>query len=114
MGSKMNRTVLLFMLILSMVSLPTSLPKHLLVETADKGGDDYSRPSPRPPRPPPFFLLATIAWDNRMKDRITDVSRPHDPIHLVPVHHLVQIPGQGAGDGAAPVTSWVDNWTLMV
>ena len=29
------------MLILSMVSLPTSLPKHLLVETADKGGDDY-------------------------------------------------------------------------
>merc|ERR1711936_30836 len=60
------------------------------------------------------FLLATIAWDNRMKDRIMDVSRPHDPIHLVPVHHLVQIPGQGAGDGAAPVTSWVDNWTLMV
>jgi len=39
--SKMNRMVLLYMLILSMVSLPTSLPKHLLVETADKGGDDY-------------------------------------------------------------------------
>merc|ERR1711874_547097 len=34
MGSKMNRMVLLYMLILSMVSLPTSLPKHLLVKTA--------------------------------------------------------------------------------
>ena len=32
--SKMNRMVLLYMLILSMVSLPTSLPKHLLVKTA--------------------------------------------------------------------------------
>ena len=39
--SKMCRMVLLYTLILSMVSLPTSLPKHLLVETADKGGDDY-------------------------------------------------------------------------
>ena len=40
--SKMNRMVLLYMLTLSMVSLPTSLPKHLLVETADnQGGDDY-------------------------------------------------------------------------
>ena len=40
--SKMNMMVLLYMLILSMVSLPTSLPKHLLVETADnQGGDDY-------------------------------------------------------------------------
>ena len=48
--SKMGRMVLLYMLILSMVSLPTSLPKHLLVETADKGGDDYSEP----PRIPPY------------------------------------------------------------
>ena len=40
--SKMNRMVLLYILILSMVSLPTSLPRHLLVETADnQGGDDY-------------------------------------------------------------------------
>ena len=40
--SKMNRMVLLYMLILSMVSLPTSLAKHLLVETADdQRGDDY-------------------------------------------------------------------------
>ena len=50
--SKMNRMVLIYMLILSMVSLPTSLPKHLLVETADKGGDDYSF-SPSPPFFPP-------------------------------------------------------------
>ena len=39
--SKMSRMVLLYTLILCMVSLPTSLPRHLLVETADKGGDDY-------------------------------------------------------------------------
>ena len=32
--SKMNRMVLLYMLALSMVSLPTSLARHLLVETA--------------------------------------------------------------------------------
>ena len=45
--SQMNRMVLLCMLILSMVSLPTSLPKHLLVETADnQGGDDYEEPKP--------------------------------------------------------------------
>ena len=48
--SNMSRMALLYMLILSMVSLPTSLPKHLLVETADKGGDDYSEP----PRIPPY------------------------------------------------------------
>ena len=51
--SKMNRMVLLYMLALFMVSLPTSLARHLLVETADKGGDDYSRPRPSPS--PPFF-----------------------------------------------------------
>ena len=35
--------VLLYMLALSMVSLPTSLARHLLVETVDnQGGDDYS------------------------------------------------------------------------
>ena len=45
--SKMNRMVLLYMLILSMVSLPTSLARHLLVETADnQGGDDYEEPKP--------------------------------------------------------------------
>ena len=45
--------VLLYTLILCMVSLPTSLPRHLLVETADKGGDDYQ--GLPPPRPPPFY-----------------------------------------------------------
>merc|ERR1711874_675286 len=52
--SKMNRMVLLYTLILCMVSLPTSLPRHLLVETADKGGDDYSNHVGFP-RPPPFY-----------------------------------------------------------
>ena len=42
--SKMNRMLLLYTLILSMVylSLPTILPKHGVLETADKGGYDYS------------------------------------------------------------------------
>ena len=40
--SKISRMVLLYMLILSMVSLPTSLARHLLVETAgNQRGDDY-------------------------------------------------------------------------
>ena len=48
--SKMNRMVLLYMLALSMVSLPTSLTKNLLVETADnQRGDDYHRSHPRLP-----------------------------------------------------------------
>jgi len=43
--SKMNRMVLLYMLILSMVSLPTILPKRFLVETEDnQEGDDYDAP----------------------------------------------------------------------
>merc|ERR550517_811656 len=46
--------VLLYTLILCMVSLPTSLPRHLLVETADKGGDDYTNHVGFP-RPPPFY-----------------------------------------------------------
>ena len=45
--SKMCSMVLLYTLILSMVSLPTSLPKRFLVETADnQGGDDYKEPKP--------------------------------------------------------------------
>ena len=48
--SKMNRMVLLYMLALFMVSLPTSLAKHFLVETADnQRGDDYHRSHPRLP-----------------------------------------------------------------
>ena len=49
--SKMCRMVLLYTLILCMVSLPTILPKQLLVEVADnQEGDDYSEP----PRIPPY------------------------------------------------------------
>merc|ERR1711936_276406 len=97
MGSKMNRMVLLFMLILSMVSLPTSLPKHLLVETADKGGDDYSRPSPipsffpphdysrqglPPPRPPPFFPSRDYSMGQQDEGQDygrLSAPRPHPP-----------------------------------
>ena len=43
--SKMNRMVLLYMLALCMVSLPTSLARHLLVETSgNQIGDDYQQP----------------------------------------------------------------------
>merc|ERR1711874_876551 len=58
MGSKMNSMVLLYMLILSI------LPKHLLVETADKGGDDYSEP-PRIP-PPAGQVFKQIDLDSDM------------------------------------------------
>ena len=51
---------MLYMLALFMVSLPTSLARHLLVETADnQGGDDYQDPptlySKPPPRLPPYY-----------------------------------------------------------
>ena len=52
--SKMNRMVLLYMLILSMVSLPTSLPKHLLVKTATD---------------PPAINDYTFLYINRLKDK---------------------------------------------
>ena len=41
--SKMNRMVMLYMLALFMVSLPTSMARHLLVETADnqRGDTDF-------------------------------------------------------------------------
>merc|ERR1711936_79422 len=70
---KMNRMVLLYTLILSMVSLPTSLPKHLLVETADKGGDDYSEP----PRIPPYDY--SMGQNNKGQDygRITGPDWPN-------------------------------------
>ena len=55
--SKMNRMVMLYMLALFMVSLPTSMARHLLVETADnqRGDDSQHMPKPPPWHPPPFF-----------------------------------------------------------
>merc|ERR1711936_409258 len=83
--------VLLYTLILCMVSLPTSLPRHLLVETADKGGDDYSNHVGFP-RPPPFY---DYAWKNRIKDRIIDVDVDLDITvdqhqHHLHLHHHLQ------------------------
>ena len=52
--SKMNRMVLLYMLILSMVSLPTSLARHLLVKTATD---------------PPAINDYTFLYINRFKDK---------------------------------------------
>merc|ERR1711874_194998 len=109
---KMNRMVLLCMLILSMVSLPTSLARKectdFLEEALDVLGSAYKTMGPA------LQDGMNAVMENRKKERITDVCRPHDPIPLVHAHHLVQIPGQGVGGGAAPVTSWVDNGTLMV
>ena len=43
--------VMLYMLTLSMVYLPTSLARHLLVETAgNQRGDDYTLPTGIPPK----------------------------------------------------------------
>ena len=54
--SKRSRMVLLYMLALYMVSLPTSLARHLLVETSgNQRGDDYTDFKPKPePGPPPI------------------------------------------------------------
>ena len=58
----------------SVVSLPTSLAKHLLVETADnQGGDDYQGSPPRLPpsggsdyrRPKKNSKKAWNAWQQR-------------------------------------------------
>ena len=65
--SKMNRMVLLYMLALFMVSLPTSLARHLLVETADNQRGDDSQHMPKPP--PPFFG----GRDDRLS--MTDIHR---------------------------------------
>ena len=65
---------MLYMLALSMVSLPTSLTRHLLVETAgNQGGDDYHRSPPRLPpsggsdyrRPKKNSKKAWNAWQQR-------------------------------------------------
>ena len=52
--SKVSRMVLLYTLILCMVSLPTSLPKHLLVKTATD---------------PPAINDYTFLYINRFKDK---------------------------------------------
>merc|ERR1719219_2240313 len=69
--------VLLYMLILSMVSLPTILPKHLLVETADKGGDDYSRPRPTPSFFPPHDYSMGQQNEGQDYDRLTGPDWPN-------------------------------------
>ena len=67
---KMNRMVLLYMLILSMVSLPTSLARHLLVKTAaNQRGDDYADFKPKPePGPPPISPDYSISSEGHKKN----------------------------------------------
>merc|ERR1711913_140319 len=68
--SKMSRMVLLYMLALSMVSLPTSLARHLLVKTAaNQRGDDYTDFKPKPePGPPPISPDYSLGiWTERDK-----------------------------------------------
>ena len=71
--SKMNRMVLLYMLALSMVSLPTSLARHLLVKTAaNQRGDDYTDFKPKPaPGPPPISPDYSLGiWTERDKGEL--------------------------------------------
>ena len=75
--SKMSRMVLLYTLILCMVSLPTSLPKHFLVETADnQGGDDYSYSEAAEEalellyRPSPFGVLGEDSKEQQNKGKL--------------------------------------------
>merc|ERR1711910_226292 len=61
--SKRIRMVMLYMLTLSMVSLPTSLARHLLVETASNQiGDDYLRRR-LPTDPPPIYDYTAPHYD---------------------------------------------------
>merc|ERR1711910_201181 len=67
---KMSRMVLLYILALSMVSLPTSLARHLLVKTAaNQRGDDYTDFKPKPePGPPPISSDYSLGiWTERDK-----------------------------------------------
>merc|ERR1711913_201382 len=86
--SKMTRMVLLCMLILSMVSLPTSLARKECTDFLEEMMDDMKT-----------SLLEGMkaVMENRIKERITDVSRPHVHIHLVHVHHLLRVIGRLRG-----------------
>ena len=56
--------VMLYMLTLSMVSLPTSLARHLLVETAgNQIGDDYQIRRRLPTDPPPIYDYTAPHYD---------------------------------------------------
>merc|ERR1711874_866203 len=114
--SKMTRMVLLCMLILSMVSLPTSLARKECTDFLEAALDVLAEEDAAWKSMGPHILegMNAVMEKPLLKERITDVSRPHDPIHLVPAHHLLQIPGGEVGDGAAPVTSWVYNFSLIV
>ena len=71
--SKMRRMVLIYMLALSMVSLPTSLARHLLVKTAaNQRGDDYTDFKPKPaPGPPPISPDYSLGiWTERDKGEL--------------------------------------------
>merc|ERR1711874_418299 len=92
---KMTRMVLLCMLILSMVSLPTSLARKectdFLEEALDVLGNAYKTMGPD------LLEGMKAVMENRIKERITDVSRPHVHIHLVHVHHLLRVIGRLRG-----------------
>ena len=69
--SKRSRMVMLYMLILSMVSLPTSLARHLLVETSgNQRGDDYSPPV----LPPRDYIISPKEPKKNYKKVLTKIT----------------------------------------
>ena len=105
--SKMSRMVMLYMLILSMVSLPTSLARLLLVETAgNQGGDDYHWSPPRLPppsggsdyqEPKPELNLGHFTLDQFEKGELSMI-----PLSFIPIlstvetfHDLILMPHHG-------------------
>merc|ERR1712062_672078 len=104
---KMNRMILLYTLILSMVSLPTSLPKRFLVETADKGGDDYSNPPSIPPLEFRKKYGTTDSAEQRNNLNMPAASRIKQPAASRKLYEENKGEDYGRYYG-------VDNWTLMV
>ena len=99
--------MMVYMLALSMVSLPTSLARHLLVETAgNQGGDDYHRSPPRLPppsggsdyqEPKPELNLGHFTLDQFEKGELSMI-----PLSFIPIlstvetfHDLILMPHQG-------------------
>merc|ERR1712058_149604 len=84
----MGKQALFPLALLALISMVAAKPKHLLVETKNKGSysDDYSYPPPAypppsyPPPPPPAYPPPAYP---------VDYNYP-PPAHPPPPHHLLQ------------------------
>merc|ERR1711874_359325 len=108
---KMNRMVLLCMLILSMVSLPTSLARKectdFLEEALDVLGSAYKTMGPA------LQDGMNAVMEKKRRRGLRTSLGPSTLSTSTPITSSKSL-DRGLGTGRAPVTSWVDNWTLMV